>query len=137
MKAGELYHHGVKGMKWGIQRKLQNYKYSRERKMIDRNLKNPNNSFGPNQSAVMSQRNSYIGKNKNVNAKWKAAFKAGKGTKEWAEYEQAYSEYIHKLNKQFKKKYTEAFALDTDMYNLSEQGKKYLEDHIEQLLPTK
>ena len=58
-------------------------------------------------------------------------------SKEWKEYENAQTKYIHKLNEQFKKQYVDGFIKDVNMRRLSEQGRIYLEERIEQIWPTK
>ena len=136
MNTNELYHHGVKGQKWGVRKGLQDYKNYRERRKIDKKVNDPW-SFGVHQNEVLSKRNEFYNSNKEVNAKWKAAFKAGEGSKEWKEYENAQTKYIHKLNEQFKKQYVDGFIKDVNMRRLSEQGRIYLEERIEQIWPTK
>ena len=44
--------------------------------------------FGVNQNAVLSSRNSALSKDKVFSEKWEAAFKAGKGSKEWTAFEE-------------------------------------------------
>ena len=135
MSTNELQHWGIKGMKWGVRKKLQNTKIVREQKKIDKKLNL--RYFGPNQGKVLYDRNAFINKNKTVNNKWEAAFKAGKGTKEWDDYENARKDYIHRLNKRFKQQYVDAWIEDNNMQHLTDKGREYVENNIERIWPTR
>ena len=111
----ELKHYGVPGMKWGVRK--DRIKQSIERRKIDKG------KFGPEQNRVLSDRNAAL---RSTNKAWKAAHKAGKGTKEWEEWERSVSE----VNKKFKPLAVEAFITDNRIKELSEAGRKYLEDKI-------
>ena len=61
-----------------------------------------------------------------MSEKWGKAFKAGKGTKEWDDYEQA----NHHQTMKFAKQYTEAFLKDVGLTNVSDVGVKYTQDKL-------
>lgn len=111
-------------MKWGVRRKRSGSKPSREIRQLDKKLNKYN--YGPNQNKVLSERNKALIGNKTSSDKWKSAFKAGKGTKEWSEWER----YQKEINKKFQGKYIDAWIRDNDVKRLSENGRKYLEDKI-------
>ena len=121
----ELYHYGVLGMKWGVQRKRSGSKNSsRELRKLDRKLNKYN--YGPNQNKVLSERNKALIGDRTAANKWRSAAKAGKGTKEWIEWER----YQKEINKKFQGQYIDAWIRDNDVKRLSEKGRKYLEDKI-------
>ena len=82
--------------------------------------------FGENQNAVLSSRNSALAKDKTFSDKWSAAFKAGKGSKEWA----AFEKYTTDFTKKYKDQYVDAWMKDNKVKQLSEQGRKYLENNL-------
>lgn len=80
--------------------------------------------FGANQNAVLLQRIDALSKDKVFSEKWDAAFKAGKGSKEWA----AFKKYTDDFNEKYKNQYVNAWMKDNNVKRLSDQGRKYLED---------
>lgn len=109
----ELMHYGVKGMRWGVRH---------ERRKINKKLK----KVGPKQALVVSNMNTARMRSKSLNEKWRKATKAGKGSKEWKEYEKSLKEFI----KPYRDEYIEAWMKDNHIKQLSNQGRIYVEKHI-------
>jgi hypothetical protein len=82
--------------------------------------------FGDKQNAVLSARNSALSKDKTFSDKWSAAFKAGKGSKEWA----AFEKYTENFTKKYKNQYIDAWMKDNNVTRLSDQGRRYLENNL-------
>lgn len=94
----------------------------RERQKINKKI----NNFGANQNAVLSSRNGALAKDRVHADKWSAAFKAGKGSKEWA----AWENYVKDFNEKYKSQYVSAWMKDNNVKKISEQGRKFLEDNL-------
>jgi hypothetical protein len=108
-------------------------KVQKELSKIDRKLSKessmPHRMNDPrfaNRRKVIQEYNKDRLANSDLSQKWDKAFKAGKGTKEWEDYEKASNAQSMK----FAKKYTDAFLKDVGMERVSDQARQYAQDNL-------
>ena len=92
--SSELYHYGVKGMRWGVRKDQSSDSglSSADKRRIKRKLRS---RYTPSyeQNKVIVEMNSTAKRGVSDRA-WEKAFKAGKDSKEWKEYEQVTKEWL-------------------------------------------
>lgn len=133
-----ICHRGIKGMKWGV-RRYQNPDGSltpagkkRYQKLYSDFEKNSPNHETYYARAIGKQNTDRL-KDAKQSELWEKAFKAGKGSKEWDEYE----DYVREFNKRYADDYAEAIAKDyaastRKHADISEAGKKYIAELFRQ-----
>lgn len=94
---------------------------ARELKRINKKL----HKFGPAQNVVLNKVNTDRLRDKEFYQKWDAAFKAGKGSKEWA----AYEKYANDFRDKYKDQYVDAWLKDNNVRRISEEGRQYVSDN--------
>ena len=92
--SSELYHYGVKGMRWGVRKdqSSDNSLSSADKRRIKRKLRS-RRTPSYEQNKVIVEMNSPAKRGASDRA-WEKAFKSGKDSKEWQEYERVTKEWL-------------------------------------------
>lgn len=90
----------------------------KELKKLDKKLDN----FGYHQNVVLSKANTARVHDAEGNRKWNAAAKAGKGSKEWSEWQQHCKKYTEK----YKDEFVKAWMKDNNIKKISDRGRKFV-----------
>ena len=80
------------------------------------------NRFGVNQNKVLSDRNAELNKSKTFAKKWDAAFKNGRGSKEYEAYEREFK----RISSKYEDKYVDAWLKDNRVKSASDKGRNYV-----------
>ena len=84
------------------------------------------NSFGVNQNKVLSDRNAELSKSKTFAKKWEAAFKKGRGSKEYEAYEREFK----KISAKYEDKFVDAWLKDNRIKSASNKGRNYVKTQL-------
>lgn len=84
------------------------------------------NRFGVNQNKVLSDRNEELGKSKTYAKKWEAAFKNGRGSKEYEAFEREFK----RITAKYEDKFVDAWLKDNKVKSASEKGRNYVKTQL-------
>ena len=147
MTEDELYHHGIKGMKWGVRRfqnkdgsytnagkkrrskeeKAADKAWNKEKRTIDRAIKRSSRrTMGSHTKKAYNDYWDDQASDKELHDSWKVASKAGKGTEEWARYERA----VSAVSSRHRDKIVDAWLKDRNIQRASQRGREYIQQYI-------